>query len=173
MMFTREDIESPMPSTDTQTMFMDGVLKMVEPAHPSDLPLILDPPYQRGRVWTDEQAEAFVGALIAGVSMPPVFIRRDRSFQVPDEVLDGKQRITAMCRFMKGEISAVNPFTGLRYRYEDLDIVAQRLVRFTGITVKFVNLKTLSDCAKFYVTLNSAGTPHTSEEIDRVKAMIS
>lgn len=62
-------------------------------------PMNLDPDYQRGHVWTDIQASRFVGHLIEGGATPMLIINRDPSYQRHDEVVDGKQRITAVTRW--------------------------------------------------------------------------
>ena len=68
-----------------------------------------------------------------------------------------------MSRFVNNEI----PIFGLYYKdFEDKPRMRHTL-RFN------VNdLKSEKEVLQWYVDMNAGGTPHTSEEIDRVKAMI-
>lgn len=66
----------------------------------------LNPPYQRGRVWTVEQNQNLVYSMLAGIPIGAVCINR-RPWQqgaVTDTtVVDGQQRITAIRAFMDDE----------------------------------------------------------------------
>jgi hypothetical protein len=115
-----------------------------------------DPPYQRGVVWTLDQQEQFMGHLISGGEVLPLVFQR-----VPDmgnaEILDGKQRATSIVRWLKGEIGA-RLFDGRNIHVSDITAG----LGIVEIRIKYVNLP-FEERKKFYVKLNSAGTPHTVE----------
>ena len=117
-----------------------------------------DPPYQRGHVWTLRQQEEFMGHLLSGGDVLPLIVQR-----VPEsgesEMLDGKQRATAILRWLKGEVTA-RLFNG---RTIDASDVTKGL-RCVDIKIKYVNLP-FEERKRFYVRLNSAGTPHTTEQL--------
>jgi hypothetical protein len=92
--------------------------------------------------------------------MLPVIFQR-----VPDsghsEVLDGKQRIEAMLAWINNEVGARLPDGRLVFRR---DIEEKRLGR-VSFRIKYINLP-FEERKRFYVRLNSAGTPHTKEELE-------
>lgn len=133
--------------------------------------LDLDPPYQRGHVWTEEQASRYVGFLIqAGKGsplVPLIFIQRDESFTRNDEVIDGKQRLTAMSRWVHDEIPAT--VEGCNYWYRDTTRLER--LRLPSFKVAYIDL-TERQRLRFYLLLNAGGTIHTETEIGKVRTML-
>ena len=78
--------------------------------------------------------------------------------------VDGLQRITAIRRFMNGEIPVFGSYI---YEYED-----RMPITGNSIRVNVNNLKTKKEVLQWYVDMNAGGTPHTNEEIERIKKMI-
>lgn len=142
-----------------------------EPSVPA---LVLDPEYQRGHVWTEEQQRRFAGHVIEGGAVPPIIVRRDRTYQLPDEVVDGKQRLTALYRWLKDEIPA-ELRDGTLLWIHDLDPEAKRFI--TGIGGPHLSFRygywTQREVLDLYIKLNRGGTVHTDAEIDRVRQMLS
>lgn len=130
--------------------------------------LQLNPDFQRGHVWTEEQQIAYIEfRLRGGTSGRIVYFNCPGwmgSFDGEFVCVDGLQRITAIKRFMNNEIKVF----GTYYKeFEDglpLDI---------DIIVNINNLKTKNEVLQWYIEMNDGGTPHTKEEIDRVKQMMS
>lgn len=79
-------------------------------------------------------------------------------------VVDGLQRITALQRFLADEIPV---FGSLFSEYTDRIRLNRRTMR-----VNINTLKTKAEVLRWYIQFNSGGTPHTSEEINRVKALL-
>jgi len=134
----------------------------------------LDPDYQRDHVWTDEQAEQFVGHIIEGGATPLIIVNRSEHFDFTDEVVDGKQRVTACYRWLKGEIAA-ELTDGRRIFYDDLDEESQGYIcGMTGATqeIGYVEMNR-EQVLRLYLRLNRGGTVHTDAEIDRVRAMLA
>lgn len=78
--------------------------------------------------------------------------------------VDGLQRLTAIRKFVDGKI----PLFGSYFNeFED----AMSLVK-DCIKVNINDLKTEKEVLQWYVDMNSGGTPHTNEEIERVERMI-
>jgi hypothetical protein len=89
----------------------------------------------------------------------------------PSEVVDGKQRITALRRWLKGEIIAHAP-CGISVWHKDIGEVDQRnLDMMTTMQWKFVGLSRV-EVMKYYLRLNSGGTVHSKKELDRVRKLI-
>lgn len=137
----------------------------------------LDPDYQRGRVWTRAQQEAFMGHVLEGGSVPDLWMRvlhHDR-LPVEYECVDGKQRITAMKAWWDGEIPArlSDENGGREIWIGDLDAVELRQVHMDLCKprVQFLEGYTRKQILRVYLRLNRGGTPHADSEIERVRAL--
>lgn len=140
-----------------------------------DSDLQLNPEFQRGHVWTEEQQVAWLEYhLRGGKSGNTIYLnnpfwmsyRQAKDSDYKDYVcVDGLQRITAAQRFINNEIKV---FGSYYKEFEDsIRILPQTMV------VNVNDLKTEKEVLQWYVDLNSGGTPHTKDEIERVKKMIS
>lgn len=78
-------------------------------------------------------------------------------------LVDGKQRIETVRRFLRGEVLA---FGHSVRDFGELRIVQSRFVW------RVVECKTREDILRLYLNING-GTPHTSVELDRIRAMLS
>lgn len=149
---------------------IEGVARWIKQEQ-EELGLQLNPKFQRGHVWTEQQQIAFLEYFFRGGKSGLVcyFNKPDWNDYVPEGVyneyvcVDGLQRITACLRFANNEI----PIFGRYYKdFEDKPRMKHTL-RFN------VNdLKTEKEVLQWYIDMNVGGTPHTSEEINRVKKMI-
>lgn len=127
--------------------------------------LTLDPDFQRGHVWTEEQQIAYVEYLLRGGEVGKVIIVNAPGWKAGKitkvEVVDGKQRLTAMVRFMTNEIKVFGHF----FRdYED------HLPFMLGFKWRVVDLTRLG-ILELYLSLNGGGTQHTPEELERVREL--
>lgn len=78
-----------------------------------------DPPYQRLSVWSDEKQSYFIDSIMKNFPVPPIFLRQmidDTTGKTSYEVIDGKQRLTSITRFIENEIPVAN-----EYPVEELD----------------------------------------------------
>lgn len=67
----------------------------------------LQPPYQRHSVWSVEKQSFFIDSILKNFPMPPIFLRQnidDKSGKTLYDVIDGKQRLTSVIRFINNEI---------------------------------------------------------------------
>ena len=131
--------------------------------------LDLSPVYQRGHVWTEEQQVRYVEYVLRGGKSGldihfncPGWMSNHPSQHI--ELVDGKQRLNAVLRFLHNEIKAFGA-----YLNEYTDSMRMANVHFN---IHVNNLKTQKAVMQWYVDMNSGGTVHTSEEIERVKALI-
>jgi hypothetical protein len=158
-----------------ETLFLSTILQRFDNPENSSIKLNIDPDYQRDHVWTDEQAEKFVGHLIEGGAVPIIIVNEgDLSGAYLDEVVDGKQRLTAAYRWMKGEIAA-QLTDGRRVYLEDLDEESQRYITgLTGATMEigYVRLSR-AGVLRLYLRLNRGGTVHTDDEINHVRDLLA
>jgi len=130
--------------------------------------LNMSPDFQRGHVWSVSQQIAYVEYLLKGGSSG-----REIYFNSPNwmsdfkgemVIMDGLQRITAVLDFINNKIPVFNTYHN---QFEDR-------LRMTGVTLSMnINdLKTRKEILKWYIEMNSGGTPHKPEEINRVKKLL-
>ena len=137
--------------------------------------LDLDPPYQRGHVWTEAQQKAYVEFVIRGGQTGKVLLFNcpgwnGGDIRGPIELVDGKQRLTAVLRFLHNEITVLDDFPGVGPVYaKDFEVLRDLELRFEV----FVNgLETRAEVLQWYLELNAGGTVHTQTELDKVRDML-
>lgn len=144
--------------------------------------LNLDPDYQRGHVWTFNQQAKFIGHLIEGGTCANPIINTGpegkmlyglyKNGDPASEILDGKQRITAMLYFSDGKIPA-RLTDGRNIYVNDMNALSQTSMRMSiGVSYQIVEL-TREKCLHWYIKLNRGGTVHTDAEIERVRSMLA
>lgn len=73
-----------------------------------DKKLILDPDYQRRAIWGNDKKTAFIESLYMEIMIPPIYVveipGEDILEETKYEVVDGKQRLTAIMDFIKGSL---------------------------------------------------------------------
>jgi len=135
----------------------------------------LDPDFQRGHVWTSEQKQLFMENVLRGVVSSSGFLIQfncpnwDSDNFVGDlprglQCIDGLQRITAVMDFLAG---TVRPF-GLT-----TDDLAGSSFSIGGyrFRVAIHNFTWRADLLQHYLDLNTGGTPHSADEIERVRQL--
>ena len=136
--------------------------------------LQLNPEFQRGNVWTEEQQIKYIEYRLKGGQYSGRIIYFNKPYWMSREVcaanayndfvcVDGLQRITAAVRYMKGEIKV--------FGHTVNDFEDEVPLDFDFIT-NINNLQTYKEVLQWYVNLNEGGTVHTSDELDRVKDLI-
>lgn len=162
--------ESPFPRGPYACDFSFDFLPEVVEDWKRDYRLDLDPDFQRAHVWTDAQRAAFVEYVLSGgPSGRDLYFacegwNRALSLKSALVIVDGKQRLEAVLRFLRDELPVrgrvrsqwtgrMRLTTGARFRFHIADIGR-------------------ADTLRWYLALNAAGTPHAPEEIDRVRALL-
>ena len=133
--------------------------------------LQLIPDFQRGHVWTTEQQIAYVEFLLrGGITGRVVYLNnpnwnRPRNKTYTDFVcVDGLQRITAVCKYIKNQL----PVFGCLYKdYED----SIRILNTMRINVN--DLQSRKEVLQWYLDYNTGGTVHSDAEINRVKELLA
>ena len=127
-------------------------------------PLELNPDFQRGHVWTEKQQIGFIEYFLKGGKINPIYLNHpgwQHDYKGDFVCVDGLQRITAILRFLNNEIKAFDKF------YSEFE---GRCTHTFIININ--NLKTKKEVLQWYIELNSGGTPHTEDEIKKVKKML-
>lgn len=135
--------------------------------------LQLNPDFQRGHVWSEDQQIAYIDYLLRGGQSARIIYFNKPDWQGGGGKLqgdyndfvcvDGLQRLTAVLRFMNNEIKVFGTFF---CEFED------RIPFDIDLLFNVNNLKTKKEVLQWYIEFNSGGTPHTQNEIERVKRML-
>lgn len=141
---------------------------MIGEDYATSTPIELCPDFQRGHVWTESQQIAYVEyALRGGKSGRDIYFNCSSwmgNFNTPLQLVDGLQRATACRRFMDNEIPAFGTF------YKDFE--GHLRVTDAHFIVHVNTLKTRAEVLTWYLEMNSGGTPHTQDELDRVMGLL-
>ena len=133
--------------------------------------LDMEPDFQRAHVWTEDQQIKYIEFMMKEPNSG-----KDIYFNHPgwmgtftgDFVLvDGKQRLEAVRRFLRNEIPAygtyLKDFMGLRDGMIPIDM---------EFIFHVAKLKTRAEVRQWYLDFNAGGTPHSKTEIDRVRELL-
>jgi len=134
-----------------------------------------DPEYQRKSVWTDEKKSFLINSIIKNFPIPPVFLHQkidNETGKTTYDVIDGKQRLTAIIAFLKNEIPITDEeeesdIAGLYF--EDFDNaknseLKKRIWRYT-IPIEYVDTDDQSIIDSIFDRLNRNGEPLTGQEL--------
>jgi uncharacterized protein with ParB-like and HNH nuclease domain len=131
-------------------------------------PLNLNPEFQRGHVWTETQQIAYVEfKLRGGLGSDRILFNCPgwmKDFRGPFVLVDGKQRLTAVLRFFDNEIKVFGHY--YREFEDELPFLQPDFIFCIN------NLPSMKDVLKWYIEINSGGTPHTEEEIKLVQGLL-
>lgn len=128
----------------------------------------LDPDFQRAHVWTEDQQVAYVEWIMrggeSGREITFNYPGWPRSLKGGGVIVDGKQRLHAVRRFLRGEIAPFGfPFSEWTGR-----------MRFhLSFSIRIASLETRAEVLKWYLDFNAGGTPHTYEEIEKVRRLLA
>lgn len=148
-------------------------------AYERDYGLNLDPDFQRGRVWTTEQKVAYIENVMRGVIPPETMVIQfncphweadgyDGELPREMQIVDGLQRLTTVLDYLDGKVQpfgrSIDDFAGT-----DFDVRQRHVYRFRFVVHAF---QTRRQLLQHYLDLNTGGTPHSGDEIQRVRALL-
>jgi hypothetical protein len=138
----------------------------------------LNPPYQRGAVWTEDQQMALIFSLLSGLNVPNLIINMREYGAKPYGVIDGQQRLRAVMAWLDGELAVpaswfpadmVNATTatedGPYVTYTGLTQQGQAYASRITLAVDEGSLPTVEDEARVYLVVNGAGTPQSDADM--------
>lgn len=133
--------------------------------------LDIDPDFQRAHVWTEAQQIAWIEFILRGGKTGRVIYLNNPTWNkmvhkgYKDFVLvDGKQRLEALRRFLHDEIRV---FGSLYSEFTDELSIVQT------IKINVNDLQTRKEVLQWYVDMNAGGTPHSADEINRVRDLMA
>ena len=132
--------------------------------------------YQRGLVWSDAQQKLLIDSLLRGFDVPKLYLRRNATGSTHlFQVVDGKQRLTAIWRFFQDELPLPRGtiISGLgdlgRKTFSELPTDAQDVLQFRVVSVTEIQEATDDDVAEQFLRLQR-GEPLNAAEKRRAIA---
>lgn len=129
--------------------------------------LILNPDFQRNHVWNSSQNSELIESILMGIPIPLMYFFEDKNGK--RQVVDGRQRITAMLAYLKGEF-ALNSLKILRNlngkRFSDLNLKTQGVYEDFQLGVYIIQPPT-PERVKYDIfdRVNRGGTPLNKQEM--------
>lgn len=137
-----------------------------------DYELEMNPEFQRGNVWTEEQQVRYMEFFLRGGRTARVIYFNTPGFSngkqphsdLDDKIVcvDGLQRLTALLRFHNNELKVFGHY------YREFEDKCAETIRFN-----INDLQTKAEVLQWYIDFNSGGTVHSEDEINRVKQMLA
>lgn len=137
-----------------------------------DYGIELNPDFQRGHVWTEDQQIAYIEFLLkGGVTAKVIYFnspafggaRENTDLEEKLVCVDGLQRLTACLRFLNNEIKVFG------YYFKEFEGTPRMR---NGLKFNVNCLQKREEILKWYIQFNQGGTVHTQEEIERVKELL-
>lgn len=136
--------------------------------------LELDPDFQRAHVWTQAQQTAYVEYILRGGEGSRIIYWNQESLPGSGHhdphaalvLVDGKQRMEAVRAFLRHDVRAFGKLCS---------DFGSRLLRLSGpdFVMQIASLKTRREVLEWYLYINAGGTPHTKDELDKVRALLA
>lgn len=130
--------------------------------------LLIDPPFQRGSVWTEAQRVAWIETIIDDLPRPPLFLNHGdyEAGAYGDKlvVIDGRQRLEAIFAFVD------NALVVRGERWTDQPERFHRRFALAVCPVVLTSFATEAECIALYLRLLRCGTAHTEADVQRAQA---
>ena len=128
--------------------------------------LDMDPDYQRGYVWTQEDKENLIDSIFNNIDIGKfVFIHKPISSEYLYEVLDGKQRITAICEFYENRF----PYKG-KY-FNDLCVKDQNHFEDYHVSLAEIESADKETVLQYFLMLNTTGKAIDKDHLEKVRKL--
>jgi hypothetical protein len=122
----------------------------------------LNPPYQRGAVWTKKRQQGLVESFIQGYPVPNIMLSQYELKRF--RAIDGKQRVQALFDFMNNKFSVQLP-NGDHQRFADLGIEDRLKFENTKISVAVKTGLSIEAESKIFERINRAAPLSNGELI--------
>lgn len=152
--------------------------------------IILNPPYQRGSVWTEDQRIALMRSWLMGVPVAAIILNNrmgsawsatDPDALVAYAVVDGRQRLETALAWENGDLAIPASWLPAEWIETVEDCPDGSYVRATGLTVvggrkmrsrmmlpaAEAQVSSVREEAEIYLLVNGGGTPQSDADMDR------
>lgn len=143
-----------------------------------------DPEYQRrGDVWSDDKQAFLIDSILKNYPMPPIFLHQvidSESGATKYNVIDGKQRLNAILRFINNEIELpsdydVGAFGDSRLNGKKFEDLVEELQEFKMqfwryiLSVEYIETGDIDVINNVFDRLNRNGEPLEPQELRKAK----
>jgi len=144
-----------------------------------------DPPYQRpSDVWNETKQSFLIDTILKNFPMPPIFLHQHidpQSGKTMYDVIDGKQRLTAIINFLKNSIPTPDDFNGDSFGDDNLVGIYFKDLEKPGIsewkkvlwryeiTIEYIDTDQQNIVTNIFDRLNRNGEPLTRQELRNAK----
>lgn len=129
--------------------------------------LVLNPDFQRNEVWKTKQDSELIESILMGIPIPLIYLFEDKHGK--KQVVDGRQRITAILNFLSNNLKLsglkiLNKLNG--YYFKDLEIKLQGIFEDYQLFFYIIQPPT-PERVKFDIfdRVNRGGTPLNKQEM--------
>lgn len=126
---------------------------------------------QREEVWSPEQKGALIESILMNRSIPPlvlnIHIKRDDGI----DVLDGKQRLTSLIQFLKGDVRF--PMFGDEWSFNELPEEYQKAILRWEVCARRGEDLTEEQMIQVFTSINFLGTPQDEEHKNHLLKLLS
>ena len=164
-----QDEPDEVPTSERRRIFTEKLDPPVSALHTSWQAgdLMLDPIFQRRKVWDDGRSSRLIESVILEVPLPLFYFAESRDGT--KEVIDGQQRLNALFRFLNNDygLAGLKSLPDLMgKRFKDLEKPVQRTIR--ECAVRTIIFKKESDETlrfEIFERLNTGAVPLNDQEI--------
>lgn len=133
--------------------------------------LDLNPDFQRGHVWNNEQRVAYVEFILQGGKTNPIYFNHTswmKSMCGEMVIVDGKQRLTSLLMFLNDEFTVFKNLDreGVGYYASEFDYIPD------DIEIVINDLPTRKQVLQWYLQMNKGNIAHTEDEINKVEELL-
>lgn len=151
---------------DLRLSFMQQQISSLLGSYVTHFGVDFNPSYQRDLVWDLENEQKLIESVFNRVDIGKfVFIHLGYSADKMYEILDGKQRLTALYRFYTDQ------FTYKGYYYSELPWKLKYTFEDTSVAVACTQKSNLAekDILNYFLKLNTSGKPVAKEHLDKIE----
>lgn len=142
------------------------------------------PPYQRNSIWSDEKQSFLIDSILRNFPIPPIFLRQrieTETGKTTYEVIDGKQRLTSLTRFILNDIPCSteladdgqedDEIAGKYFRDFDSPALSEYKKHFWRypIPIEYIDTDNTKLIDNIFDRLNRNGEPLTGQELRNAK----
>jgi hypothetical protein len=144
---------------------LDSLLSKVYAYHAG---IDFDADYQRDHVWTLDDKIALIDSIFNNIDIGKfVFVQRSMGYDGKlYEIIDGKQRLTAICEFYEDRFQ----YNG--YYYSQLSFEDKNKFLNHGITYGYLENPSKRAIFETFIKLNTCGKPMDIKHINKVKKLL-
>lgn len=129
--------------------------------------LDLDPEYQRGYVWNNEDEVALIDSIFNNCDIGKfVFINKDCDDNFCYEILDGKQRVNTILRFFEGR------FAYKGYLFNDLSKLDRYKFKNFNISIAEIRNASQEMIYQYFLKANKTGKVMDKEHLEKVENLL-